>query len=114
VFGLFYFFFQAEDGIRGFHVTGVQTCALPICLGVDGKSLDARSVDSLQTGDAPGIQAFAIDSETGTLSPLRGSPFDAQVNVSAQIGRASCRERVEDVVGVESRSAKETEKHWHV
>src|SRR5690606_6109364 len=26
-----YFFFQAEDGIRDFHVTGVQTCALPIC-----------------------------------------------------------------------------------
>src|SRR5690606_40364339 len=26
------FFFQAEDGIRDFHVTGVQTCALPICL----------------------------------------------------------------------------------
>src|SRR5690606_39737450 len=25
------FFFQAEDGIRDFHVTGVQTCALPIC-----------------------------------------------------------------------------------
>src|SRR5690606_39729408 len=25
-----YFFFQAEDGIRVFHVTGVQTCALPI------------------------------------------------------------------------------------
>src|SRR5690606_40372392 len=24
------FFFQAEDGIRDFHVTGVQTCALPI------------------------------------------------------------------------------------
>src|SRR5690606_40390283 len=26
----FVFFFQAEDGIRDFHVTGVQTCALPI------------------------------------------------------------------------------------
>src|SRR5690606_39483654 len=25
-----FFFFQAEDGIRDFHVTGVQTCALPI------------------------------------------------------------------------------------
>src|SRR5690606_15471317 len=25
-------FFQAEDGIRDFHVTGVQTCALPILL----------------------------------------------------------------------------------
>src|SRR5690606_40033090 len=27
---IFSFFFQAEDGIRDFHVTGVQTCALPI------------------------------------------------------------------------------------
>src|ERR671918_1381165 len=25
------FFFQAEDGIRYYKVTGVQTCALPIC-----------------------------------------------------------------------------------
>src|SRR5690606_41123803 len=30
----FFFFFQAEDGIRVFHVTGVQTCALPISAGV--------------------------------------------------------------------------------
>src|SRR5690606_34766339 len=28
------FFFQAEDGIRDFHVTGVQTCALPISYDV--------------------------------------------------------------------------------
>src|SRR5690606_40512271 len=28
-----FFFFQAEDGIRDFHVTGVQTCALPIFYG---------------------------------------------------------------------------------
>src|ERR1039457_7009589 len=27
------FFFQAEDGIRDYKVTGVQTCALPICPG---------------------------------------------------------------------------------
>ena len=27
---LFFFFFQAEDGIRDRNVTGVQTCALPI------------------------------------------------------------------------------------
>src|SRR5690625_7458241 len=26
----YFFFFQVEDGIRGGHVTGVQTCALPI------------------------------------------------------------------------------------
>src|SRR5690606_39771502 len=29
-------FFQAEDGIRDFHVTGVQTCALPIYQAVVG------------------------------------------------------------------------------
>src|SRR2546429_7247218 len=29
-----FFFFQAEDGIRDVAVTGVQTCALPILLGI--------------------------------------------------------------------------------
>src|SRR5258708_28784849 len=29
-----FFFFQAEDGIRDDLVTGVQTCALPICAGL--------------------------------------------------------------------------------
>src|SRR5688500_20035939 len=29
---MFFFFFQAEDGIRDYKVTGVQTCALPISL----------------------------------------------------------------------------------
>src|SRR5690606_39744735 len=35
------FFFQAEDGIRDFHVTGVQTCALPIStmLGIPAEAL---------------------------------------------------------------------------
>src|SRR5690606_40198881 len=32
-----FFFFQAEDGIRDFHVTGVQTCALPILLVTPGE-----------------------------------------------------------------------------
>src|SRR5687767_15272351 len=30
LFNIFFFFFQAEDGIRDKLVTGVQTCALPI------------------------------------------------------------------------------------
>src|SRR6266511_2624564 len=39
VFNFFFFsFFQAEDGIRDFHVTGVQTCALPIS-GVGGAQI---------------------------------------------------------------------------
>src|SRR5215213_7001864 len=31
-----FFFFQAEDGIRDWSVTGVQTCALPISAEVAG------------------------------------------------------------------------------
>jgi len=30
------FFFQAEDVLRDIGVTGVQTCALPICIGLCG------------------------------------------------------------------------------
>src|SRR2546430_15726836 len=43
------FFFQAEDGIRDLTVTGVQTCALPICLRLLRRhdSLDARAPASL-------------------------------------------------------------------
>src|SRR2546422_6431892 len=37
----FYFFFQAEDGIRDVAVTGVQTCALPISLAEDFHADDA-------------------------------------------------------------------------
>src|SRR5690606_40500239 len=35
--GFSFFFVQAEDGIRDFHVTGVQTCALPISLAGDSR-----------------------------------------------------------------------------
>src|SRR5690606_41190522 len=44
------FFFQAEDGIRGFHVTGVQTCALPIYRLVDQRQ--ARPTAPLAAADA--------------------------------------------------------------
>src|SRR5690606_39895740 len=46
-FIVFYFFFQAEDGIRDFHVTGVQTCALPICYF----NFDAHTGGSLEHKD---------------------------------------------------------------
>src|SRR5690554_7383238 len=39
VWSLFFFFFQAEDGIRDADVTGVQTCALPILLSITGSML---------------------------------------------------------------------------
>src|SRR5215213_185203 len=49
------FVFQAEDGIRDWSVTGVQTCALPICpLRVDerqAQEVDARAEDCEQRGE---------------------------------------------------------------
>src|SRR2546427_9998362 len=56
---LFFFFFQAEDGIRDLTVTGVQTCALPILLEVTGHTLTFTPQDgkddspSYYTGSYP-------------------------------------------------------------
>src|SRR5256885_9746781 len=41
-----FFFFQAEDGIRDYKVTGVQTCALPISFG-SGKRANSPGVTML-------------------------------------------------------------------
>src|SRR5437868_4478816 len=41
IFGsYFFFFFQAEDGIRDRNVTGVQTCALPISVGARTRAIE--------------------------------------------------------------------------
>src|SRR6266481_335501 len=48
---VFFFFFQAEDGIRDGTVTGVQTCALPICLHARSGSWPAMG-DPAQNAEA--------------------------------------------------------------
>src|SRR5207247_3583763 len=48
-----FFFFQAEDGIRDPLVTGVQTCALPICRVRARSPLDARPHHLREHGVAP-------------------------------------------------------------
>src|SRR2546430_5871309 len=50
---LFFFFFQAEDGIRDLTVTGVQTCALPIFEG----HVECRRVLLLRPRDEPDAHA---------------------------------------------------------
>src|SRR5205807_5913434 len=40
--------FQAEDGIRDYKVTGVQTCALPICIVLESDFTYEGSLDPLQ------------------------------------------------------------------
>src|SRR5215203_4692288 len=41
---IFVFFFQAEDGIRDIGVTGVQTCALPICRYREARGMSLRAL----------------------------------------------------------------------
>src|SRR5690606_39629097 len=58
------FFFQAEDGIRDFHVTGVQTCALPISilplegLGITDQPSSSHVRDVIQKIRDSGIRAI--------------------------------------------------------
>src|SRR5438445_13048642 len=47
------FFFQAEDGIRDIGVTGVQTCALPICI-----------ITPEKWGNLPGGEIFTAPANT--------------------------------------------------
>src|SRR5687767_15182189 len=93
LFLVFFFFFQAEDGIRDKLVTGVQTCALPICRERHDR-VDGR-------GHPDPVQPPAGASDTIRAGPLRpAEPLGAraqalhQLAAAEQIGRASCRERV--------------------
>src|SRR2546421_8330552 len=88
---VFFFFFQAEDGIRDLIVTGVQTCALPISIPdflVKGVSAGARSRPD---------GAVLRDRSVARRSPRtawRRCSRRTSAACSAEIGRASCRERV--------------------
>src|SRR5690606_21389470 len=67
----FSFFFQAEDGIRDFHVTGVQTCALPISVTVrvtlfGPKSAQVKSVISIEVVAIP--QASVLPPSTSAAA----------------------------------------------
>src|SRR5205823_11650026 len=90
------FVFQAEDGIRDKLVTGVQTCALPI-LNVDlGAMFHTPSGlyyedMAIGTGDPARRGSRVTVQYIGWLPD--GTMFDRS-DPNAQIGRASCRERV--------------------
>src|SRR5690606_40648981 len=55
----------AEDGIRGFHVTGVQTCALPISLGAQLARATAAAI-RMTTG---------VNFISGPPAPRIGAPL---------------------------------------
>src|SRR5256885_15947965 len=62
-----FFFFQAEDGIRDYKVTGVQTCALPICAASAVFQLAGFDVRSAPRRSWPNRVAERVARESSTL-----------------------------------------------
>src|SRR5690606_40476914 len=82
------FFFRAEDGIRDFHVTGVQTCALPISDTSTRKVVSDPDKTRRRTRTSNANEPVAVTRE---LEPEFEQP---KPSVPPKIGRASCREGV--------------------
>src|SRR5437773_10429405 len=89
------FFLQAEDGIRDRDVTGVQTCALPICN--PPRRPVARSVTVYRTTKVDNVDALLLSNQDSVFGTVGQSHRLVPV---AQIGRASCREGVINAVHV--------------
>src|SRR5256885_3723876 len=92
----FFFFFQAEDGIRDYKVTGVQTCALPISgaqaahggAGMARAPASASGFHSLSLpgrSDAPRLEAdsMVLDVEADTPgAPASTAPARSEEHTS--------------------------------
>src|SRR5207249_7349279 len=90
----FFFFFQAEDGIRDRNVTGVQTCALPISPARSGPA--APRCTSAGGRESPPRPACRRARSGGTYGRARARSICPATSCRRrEIGRASCRERVE-------------------
>src|SRR6266850_5383224 len=91
-----FFFFQAEDGIRDYKVTGVQTCALPIFqrprkrTGPCTTNIPASGRGTVAVGLAPrnafGAAGFGTSDEVSVLESQDARQADQTLG-----GRASCR-----------------------
>src|SRR3989440_8594137 len=89
----FFFFFQAEDGIRDLIVTGVQTCALPIFLLLR-KSQQPRILEFTNPGLLGLSKQEDLAQNTQAVLAKVLKPFMLRRTKEKEIGRASCRERV--------------------
>src|SRR5256885_12690757 len=88
-----FFFFQAEDGIRDYKVTGVQTCALPI------SAERCREEHATRNGEAAEHAALLLFFRRRPTRPGRSLRARRACRACGlrgldEIGRASCRERV--------------------
>src|SRR5690606_40375926 len=83
---LLHFFFQAEDGIRDFHVTGVQTCALPILARnlTDGVPMATPVFDGATEAEIKRMLELADLPQSGQTilhDGRTGEPFERPVTV---------------------------------
>src|SRR5207244_10199372 len=101
-----------EDGIRDDLVTGVQTCALPICALMDAISAQSRQAGCTRlwlttTDNNRRARTFYERWGMNIARVHRGGVAASRAvkpsipEVDAEIGRASCRERSGDVSGGE-------------
>src|SRR5207302_7156503 len=95
-------FFQAEDGIRDFHVTGVQTCALPIWKAMRKKyrPLVDRVHSRAELSDliaqmVSELSALHIFVRGGDVREVPDRITLGSLGAVLEIGRASWRERGE-------------------
>src|SRR5260221_8020606 len=91
----FFFFFQAEDGIRDHCVTGVQTCALPIFNDAFGKEedlakgiIEAIDMDSYRV-EKKAVMKIALADEDAEIEPV---PTDSRRSEERRVGK-ECRSR---------------------
>src|SRR5256885_13087445 len=90
---VYFFFFQAEDGIRDYKVTGVQTCALPICQRPAVASI--RSATCAANGSAqvnPGETAFSTCRECPSPSSKKSITSVFLRSEERRVGK-ECRSR---------------------
>src|SRR5207253_4004920 len=88
------FFFQAEDGIRYGHVTGVQTCALPIS----------------STSPDPTPSPTPNPSPTPSPTPLPPLPEPTQPITSGPFTEKQIRRAVERVAFIENAGVRSEER----
>src|SRR5438128_7024746 len=94
----FFFFFQAEDGIRDATVTGVQTYALPISKALAQPPTAVEwCLPAPAAGTTPPPSGAARAPSRARRRPSRSPappPAPTRYARSGEIGRASCRERL--------------------
>src|SRR5689334_2904936 len=94
----FCFFFQAEDGIRDGTVTGVQTCALPICLSLLLVLSACSSGSKTRTAANPPVRSSDTVTDRRTIDD-RGTAYDPMDRMTAKDQMATERPVPHDRLG---------------